>query len=112
MVTEHRPPFVFTVQVPPASSIPLPPESVEFESVNVMLPLSQSDPSGDQSQHSGSVVSGAAKTVQVAERTAMADTVISFAKILSNVVFSLCMFGRLGINAHIVSLMGMAVKSP
>lgn len=122
MVTVQRAPLVLTVQLPPASWMPLPPaSSVELERVNVTLLFSQVVPSGDQSQQVGSVVSEpppedellppTANADQVEKRKAMEKTVAMLLKTLAVAFVSGVMFGLLEINAPIVTLMETPVKA-
>lgn len=68
MVTWQFEPSEVTVQLPPATSMPLPPESVEFDSVKVTFVELQALPLGLQVPQVGSVVSAAAKTKECAAR--------------------------------------------
>lgn len=122
IVTVQRAPLVFTVQLPPASWMPLPPVSVELERVNVTLLFSQVVPSGDQSQQVGSVVSEpppedellppTANADQVEKRKTTEKAVAMLLKTLAVAFVSGVMFGLLEINASIVTLMETPVKPP
>ena len=113
MVTVQSSPSPNAVQLPPDTSIQLPPASVESESVKVTFPEDHTVPLGVQFPHSGSMKSEAAETDECANapKSQMATEAANLAPFKPPIarIRSAIFLGK-RINARIVVFLGMPVK--